>query len=287
MNERKEFTRQRSIRTSTWWPIYRGMLVGLAVAVVVILADVSARRSDIALTQMDARGSSASTEGSSHDRVAEFGVHDPDPDTRQLADWAAASRDHGDAGFVIVDKPAATLYVFDAEARLLTHTPVLLGSARGDDSVPGIGLRAIEDVLPAERTTPAGRFVAERGRNTLGDVIVWVDYDAAVSIHAVRAYANPKERRLERLATPTIDDNRISYGCINVPVTFFEAHVLPLFAQRRAVVYVVPEVKSAQEVFGLNARADTAFKDHDHVQGEEVGPVRQYPRQAAANRAGQ
>ena len=102
---------------------------------------------------------------------------------------------------------------------------------------------------PGERTTPAGHFVAERGRNTLGEDVIWVDYDAAVSMHRVRA-ANPKERRLERLATPAIIDNRISYGCINVPVAFYEAHIRPMFATRRVVVYVLPEVKSVQQVFG-------------------------------------
>jgi len=85
---------------------------------------------------------------------------------------------------------------------------VLLGLARGDDSVPGIGERKIAEILPFERTTPAGRFVGERGRNASGEDIVWVDYDAAVSMHRVRA-TNPKERRLERLASPTPADNRI------------------------------------------------------------------------------
>ncbi len=61
---------------------------------------------------------------------------------------------------------------------------------------------------------------------------------------------NQNERRLQRLATPTVDDNRISYGCINVPVAFYESNIRPIFAMRRAVVYVLPEVKSMQQVFG-------------------------------------
>lgn len=127
---------------------------------------------------------------------------------------------------------------------------MLLGAAPGDDSVEGIGARPISDVRPEERTTPAGRFVAERGRNALGEDVVWVDYAAAVSMHRVRA-TDPKERRLERLASPTVDDNhRISYGCINVPVAFYEAYVQPTFARYRGVVYVLPEFRSARQVFG-------------------------------------
>jgi hypothetical protein len=127
-------------------------------------------------------------------------------------------------------------------------TPVLIGAAIGDDSIAGIGSRPIALVEPHERTTPAGRFEGERGRNAGGEDVVWVDYDAAVSMHRVRAN-EPRERRLERLASPRTDDNRISYGCINVPVDFYEAMLQPAFAASRGVVYVLPEIKPLEEVF--------------------------------------
>ena len=108
---------------------------------------------------------------------------------------------------------------------------MLLGLAHGDDSVPGIGERQMSEIRPEERTTPAGRFVSEPGRNLQGEDIVWIDYDAAVSMHRVRA-TNPAERRLERLASPGVDDNRISYGCINVPADFYDAHLKPVLGAR-------------------------------------------------------
>jgi hypothetical protein len=182
-------------------------------------------------------------------RLADFDGAAPSPEARHVADWVADSRDNANADFIIVDKRAARAYVFDADARLRGSSPVLLGAAPGDDSVPGIGMRPIAEVRPEERTTPAGRFVAERGRNLKGEDVVWVDYDAAVSMHRLLA-TKPAERRLERLATPTVDDNRISYGCINVPVAFFEAYVSPTVATQRAIVYVLPEVKPVQQVFG-------------------------------------
>ena len=182
-------------------------------------------------------------------RFANFGAAKPSVDARYVANWIADSRDNARAEFFIIDKKSARVYVFDADARLRATSPVLLGSAKGDDSVPGIGLKPIAAVKPAERTTPAGRFVAERGRNNLGEDVVWVDYDAAVSMHRVRT-TNSRERRLERLATPAVEDNRISYGCINVPVAFYNAHIKPAFVKHRALVYVLPEVKSAQQVFG-------------------------------------
>jgi hypothetical protein len=104
------------------------------------------------------------------------------------------------------------------------------------------------DIRDDERTTPAGRFVSEPGRNLSGEDIVWVDYDAAVSMHRVRA-TNKSERRLERLATPTAADNRISYGCINVPAAFYDAHVKPSFGTAKAVIYVLPETRPASTLF--------------------------------------
>ena len=182
-------------------------------------------------------------------RLADFGSVTPGPDTRHLADWIVDAQDHRDRPFFIVDKRKATLYVLDRHARLQASTPVLLGAARGDDSVADIGSRALAEVLPEERTTPAGRFVAEAGRNLKGEDIVWVDYDAAVSMHRVRT-GNPQERRAERLATPTVDDNRISYGCINVPAAFYDRHVDPVFAAgHTALVYVLPETRPAREEF--------------------------------------
>jgi hypothetical protein len=188
-------------------------------------------------------------------RKADLQGHPSSEDVRRVADWIASTNDASGHAFVVVDKREAQLFVFDANARLSASTPILLGSARGDDSVPGIGNREISAVLPDERTTPAGRFVGERGHNARGEDVVWVDYDAAVSMHRVLT-SNPKERRLERLATATSDDNRISYGCINIPVDFYEAHIQPTFAGAPAIIYVLPEVRSVSEVFRMHASAD-------------------------------
>ena len=168
---------------------------------------------------------------------------------RQVVDWILLTRDNGGPPFLVVDKPAAQLHVFDAAGALVGTTPILLGAARGDESVPGIGERPLASILPEEKTTPAGRFVAERGRNLAGEDVMWIDYDAAVSMHRVRA-TDPRERRLQRLASPTSLDNRISFGCINVPAHFYEDVVRRAFAGGRAIVYVLPETRPALSLFG-------------------------------------
>jgi hypothetical protein len=183
----------------------------------------------------------------------DFGREPASPQARELARWALASGDNAGRSLVIVDKREARVFVLDAGGRLRGAAPALLGLARGDEAVPGIGERPLSRIRPDERTTPAGRFIPEPGTNLQGEDIVWVDYESAVSMHRVRAQVKA-ERRLERLASPTPQDNRISYGCINLPPRFYEQVLRPA-VRAGAVVYVLPEVRSLEQVFGPTLRA--------------------------------
>jgi hypothetical protein len=180
---------------------------------------------------------------------ADFKDAAPSDEARQLADWVLDSNNNRRLPFLIVDKKQAMVFAFHADGLLRGVAPVLLGMAVGDDSVPGIGQRKLSMIRPEERTTPAGRFVVALDRNLHGADILWVDYDAAISLHRVIT-TTPKERRAQRLASPTPLDNRISFGCINVPVQFFDHVVKPAFKGTNGIVYVLPETRSAREVFG-------------------------------------
>lgn len=179
---------------------------------------------------------------------AHFARVRPSHKAQNMADWVVASRDNGSMPFAIVDKKDAKVFVFNADGRLRGTTPALLGLAVGDDAVPGIGDRPLSSIREEERTTPAGRFVAELDRNLRGKEILWVDYDGAVSMHPVVSTV-PQERRLQRLASPSPLDNRISYGCINVPTKFFADVIRPTFTGTSGIVYVLPEIKPLNEVF--------------------------------------
>ena len=179
---------------------------------------------------------------------ADFGRERASRDTRHIADWIVDSADNVGLPFVIVDKTDAKVFVFDGGGRIRGAAPALLGLARADHTVPGIGDREYSEMPPEDRTTPAGRFVAALGINLRGEDVVWVDYEAAVSLHRVIT-TKPEERRLERLATPTPLDNRISYGCINVPARFYETVVSPAFTGTHGFVYVLPEIRPVREVF--------------------------------------
>jgi glucose/arabinose dehydrogenase len=194
----------------------------------------------------------ASADAASRGPQASFGRLRASPAARRVAQWIVQTNDHRGEPFLMVDKPNARLIAFDGRGRAISAAPVLLGLARGDDSAPGIGDKPLEKIRDDERTTPAGRFVAERGRNLHGDDILWIDYDAAVSMHRVRS-VNPGEHRLERLRSPSVRDNRISYGCINVPVAFFDRVIeRALGSRKKVMVYVLPDSKPLDAVFALN-----------------------------------
>ncbi|HEU0311484.1 MAG TPA: hypothetical protein VFR36_09730 [Sphingomicrobium sp.] len=181
--------------------------------------------------------------------VEQPGVHHPTSvEALQLATWVTASRDHGKLPFIVIDKGLAEVLIFDAQGLLQGVTPALLGIAHGDDATPGIGDKELSEIGPAEKTTPAGRFLARIGPAKGNQTVLWVDFETSVALHPV-VTGNPKERRLQRLESATPKDNRITFGCINVPPAFFSDVVGPLFAKAGGMVYILPESKFLIEVF--------------------------------------
>ncbi len=170
------------------------------------------------------------------------------PAVQQLTSWVRETDDNQGLPFVLIDKVNAQVFAFNRDGLLLGATPVLLGLARGDVAPPGIGDRPLSAIAPEERITPSGRFVASIGENLSGKSILWIDYAGALSLHPV-VTGRPADHRLQRLATPTSEDNRISYGCVNVPVAFYEDIIAPTFRGTVGIVYILPESSSIAEVF--------------------------------------
>ena len=181
---------------------------------------------------------------------------------KKMAAWAVASGDTRGLPFVIVDKSEAKVFVFGKSGAMLGSAWVLIGLARGDDSIPGIGTMPLTKIAPDMRTTPAGRFVATIGYN-LGKVeVLWVDYPTALSLHRV-INSNPAERRLDRIVSAVPTEHRISYGCINVPAEFFDKVVNPTFKDTHGIVYILPETKEMRTVF-------PAYYDVDHPENVQA-----------------
>ena len=177
-----------------------------------------------------------------------------------LAGWVVASKDNHGYPFAVIDKAAAQVLVFGGDGRLRGAAPGLFGSAVGDHTAPGIAGLALREIPGRDRTTPAGRFIGGYGPSIDAGRVLWVDYESAVSIHPT-ATGTPAERRAERLASPTPEDNRVTHGCINVEPGFYEQVVRATF-ERGGIFYILPDKDSIADTFPdfaqsrVSARAD-------------------------------
>ena len=180
----------------------------------------------------------------------DFGDESASTQVRHVANWVLTSGDNHRLPYLIVDKVNARVFVFDAHGRLQGDAAALLGMAKGDRSVDGIGGRAMSAIRPADRITPAGRFVVSLDRDIHRKEVLVIDYAASISLHPV-VKGTPSERRAQRLQSATSADNRISFGCINVPATFYTTVVSPAFTHSNGIAYILPETTKANEISGL------------------------------------
>jgi hypothetical protein len=226
----------------------RGMCVAHGVSIAILLAlhpeGAAAGEADASIPALQAEPPSRA--------LPDWEGEATSPDVRYMAQWVAKSGDNAGMPYVIIDKVNARVFVLDAGGHLKGTAPALLGMVAGDGSVAGIGDQKLSAIRPESRTTPAGRFVASVGRDLHGQDIVWIDYPTALAMHRV-VKGTPSERRAQRLESATSRDNRISYGCVNVPVSFFEKVVGPAFAHSNGVVYILPELSPVRDMFGGDA----------------------------------
>lgn len=182
---------------------------------------------------------------------------------QRVTDWVAQSGDNNALPYIVIDKPSATILVFDAKGVPVATGPVLIGIAEGDDATPGVGNKSLSEIGPAEKTTPSGRYLAKFGRAAGNTKVLWVDYATSVAIHTIPP--GNKENRTKRMLSPEIDDNRVTYGCINVPKAIYNGKIAPMFGKKGGYVYILPDSKPLESAFPpLHARpvaqavADTA-----------------------------
>ena len=174
----------------------------------------------------------------------------------RITRWIAETRNNSGLPYLVIDKVGAKVLAFDGAGRLQATAPVLLGMARGDKMLASNDA-TMEQMPPSVRITPAGRFVSRLGIDSKGKELLVLDYAASLSLHPV-ALDKPKERRAERLNSETPDDNRISFGCINVPTAFYRTVVSPAFNGTKGIVYVLPETSSPTAYFGLESAGTLA-----------------------------
>jgi len=226
--------RSRPIRTSSS-PARRALPAALAVALVVACSGVANARDKDAPAPSVAAVDELPPDQSVSETVIE------------LAGWVVASKDNQGYPFAVMDKAAAQVLVFGGDGKLRGAAPALFGSAIGDHSAPGVAKLALSAIPGHDRTTPAGRFIGGYGPSDDAGRVLWVDYDSAVSMHPLPP-GSPKEKRAERLASPSPDDNRVTHGCINVSPAFYEQIVQSTF-EKGGVFYILPDKDSIAKTF--------------------------------------
>ena len=177
-------------------------------------------------------------------------------EVQAVARWVSGSHDNANLPYLLIDKANATVYAFGRDGRMIGGAPILLGMGKGDKMVVA-NATEMGNMRPEQRITPAGRFVSRLAVDSHGKELLVLDYDASLSLHAV-VKGKPAEHRAERLASPTSTDNRISYGCINVPTAFYSGTISTTFAKTRGIVYVLPEMSGAGDFFGFEPAATTS-----------------------------
>ena len=183
-------------------------------------------------------------------------------EVKRVARWVIDSGDNAHLPFLLIDKINAHVLVFSPAGQLLGATPALLGMASGDRMLAPNDA-PMSAMPPQVRITPAGRFVSRLAIDSHGKELLVLDYDASLSLHAV-VKGTPKERRAERLKSPSPQDNRISFGCVNVPGEFYSKIVSPAFTKTKGIVYVLPETGPASAFFGIEPAGQA-------VAGEQQG----------------
>ncbi len=179
-------------------------------------------------------------------------------EVQRVARWVIDSGDNAGMPYLLIDKVNATVYAFSRAGQLQGTAPALLGMGRGDRLIAPNNA-TMSQMTPQVRITPAGRFVSRLAIDSHRKELLVLDYAASISLHAV-VKGTPAEHRAERLKSPTSLDNRISFGCINVPAAFYSNVVSPAFTNTRGIVYVLPETSPASAMFGM-----------DHVGGVASG----------------
>ena len=173
----------------------------------------------------------------------------PSPAAQRVIGWVSGMHDNRGLPWAVVDKVNATLFLFAPDGTQQAAVPVLIGIMPGDEASPGVGTKTLASLGPAEKTTPAGRYLAKFGLPVAGQRVLWVDYTTSVALHPIPKDAGAREKRRERMLSPTPDDNRITFGCINVPQAFYARQLRPTFRRKGGYVYILPDTKPIEEVF--------------------------------------
>lgn len=166
------------------------------------------------------------------------------PLAQQVYENMAATAMKSGKGFIIADKPNATLHIFNSDGSYVLSDAALYGKDTGD-------VLGKSSLAGGPKITPAGVFhlgIDNEAEYAGGKAIILNEskdeYGAYVAIHA--AWLGDKsEHRLERLKSKNVAEHRISFGCINTAHETFLKKILPRIEDfNGGMVFVLPDVQA-------------------------------------------
>lgn len=181
------------------------------------------------------------------------------PPTREVAELSPEARQvgeiavrNGDRDFLMVDKPNSVLFYFKDGKPVFSDT-VLTGIGPADRLTPEILAKPFSaPTADHEKITPAGRFTVSRQHDDLYGTIFEINEihgkDWALAIHQVYV-GEPREKRMERLKSPTPLDNYVSYGCINLDKKAIQYLSRTLPKKGKTPLYILPRDETKISTF--------------------------------------
>lgn len=173
-------------------------------------------------------------------------------EVRKTVSWVKKNKDNRTLPYAIIDKKNAHIFVFDAKSKIVDHGPVLLGIAKADRIDPKTLKAPLSSIGKKDRVTPSGRYHSVLGPDHRGKEVLWIDPVYAIALHPV---ANvPGQRRKTRLQSATAEDNRITWGCINISSPLFKSVLSPLFKPQAGFVYILPESSPVEHLLATKEK---------------------------------
>ncbi len=149
--------------------------------------------------------------------------------------------------FFIADKPNGKTHLFGKNGEHIASTNTLFGKQSGDVLDEKRMNTPTDDLLETDKITPAGIFKIKviADANYTGGYILDFQKNGVpqggIALHSVWT-GNKKEHRVDRLNSPEVTDNKVSFGCVNVSEAFFKNNILPHVDDfNNAGVVVIPD----------------------------------------------
>ena len=169
--------------------------------------------------------------------------------------------------FMVADKPNGMLHIFKEDGSHALSDPTLYGKDKGDV------LAAVSSLEGGPKITPAGKFTmkespADYAGGTSLILMESKDYTGYIAVHAADT-STPSEKRLQRLETPTTEDNRISYGCINTKHDTFINKIKPNISKLDGgMIFVLPDAQEqTAQMFAAETRTEERTEGGEGAKG--------------------